>query len=52
MASGKSTKCGAAAPEAIADIDPKLEWLDGANNYIIRLNLPGKFLVSFLQGKK
>jgi hypothetical protein len=34
----------AAAPVAcggVADIDPKLEWHDGANSYIIRLNLPG-----------
>lgn len=49
MASGKpqrAAKCGA-APEAVTDIDPKLEWLDGANTYIIRLNLPGKLLASF-----
>ncbi|CAO2165357.1 unnamed protein product [Urochloa humidicola] len=47
MASSKpkrgAAKCGAApAPEAcVADIDPKLECLDGANTYIIRLSLPG-----------
>ncbi|CAO2203858.1 unnamed protein product [Urochloa humidicola] len=38
----RAAKGGAAAPEAcVADIDPKLECLDGANSYIIRLSLPG-----------
>jgi hypothetical protein len=34
---GVPVACG-----GVADIDPKLEWHDGANSYIIRLNLPGK----------
>ncbi|RLN25507.1 15.7 kDa heat shock protein, peroxisomal-like [Panicum miliaceum] len=34
--------CAAPAPDAcVADIDPKLECLDGATTYIIRLSLPG-----------
>ncbi|CAL4955983.1 unnamed protein product [Urochloa decumbens] len=44
MASSKAQRAakGDAAPEAcVADIDPKIEWLDGANTYVIRLNLPG-----------
>ncbi|CAO2183527.1 unnamed protein product [Urochloa humidicola] len=46
MASSKAqrgaAKGGAAPAEAcVADIDPKLECLDGANTYIIRLSLPG-----------
>ncbi|CAD6238088.1 unnamed protein product [Miscanthus lutarioriparius] len=40
---GPAKGIAAAVPEAcgVADIDPKLEWHDGANSYIIRLNLPG-----------
>jgi hypothetical protein len=50
MASGEpkgSAKGARGAPEAcaVADIDPKLEWYDGANTYIIRLNLPGNILI-------
>ncbi|KAF8696745.1 hypothetical protein HU200_036375 [Digitaria exilis] len=43
----RAAKKGGAAvapppPDAcVADIDPKLEWLDDASTYIIRLNLPG-----------
>ncbi|ONM40872.1 uncharacterized protein [Zea mays] len=38
-----SAKGARGAPEAcaVADIDPKLELYDGANTYVIRLNLPG-----------
>ncbi|CAL4955982.1 unnamed protein product [Urochloa decumbens] len=38
---GAAAKSGAAPEDCVADIDPKLECLDGANAYIIRLNLPG-----------
>ncbi|KAJ1284090.1 hypothetical protein BS78_03G177300 [Paspalum vaginatum] len=38
----KGSAKGGAAPEAcVADIDPKIEWHDGAHSYIIRLSLPG-----------
>ncbi|PUZ56056.1 hypothetical protein GQ55_5G264800 [Panicum hallii var. hallii] len=40
----RAAKGGAAAPApdaCVADIDPKLECLDGATTYIIRLTLPG-----------
>jgi len=42
---GPAKGIAAAVPEAcgVADIDPKLEWHDGANSYIIRLNLPGNY---------
>ena len=45
---GPAKGIAAAPPEAcgVADIDPKLEWHDGANSYIIRLNLPGNLLYS------
>ncbi|KAL6615019.1 hypothetical protein ACP70R_037289 [Stipagrostis hirtigluma subsp. patula] len=38
---GEAPPPAAAQPAGVADIDPKLEWLDGAAAYVIRLNLPG-----------